>query len=106
MDAKAGMMIFGVVLLLAAIFFFFKSFASHENRTQEEQRARIELERMKLEAERNATRRPLTPEEMARRRRMEEERQKADAAKRALAAEQRKAWQQEEAHEPVGREHG
>jgi hypothetical protein len=32
MDAKAGLMIFGVVLLLAAIFFFFKSFASHENR--------------------------------------------------------------------------
>ena len=85
MDTKVILMIFGVILVLSAIFFFFKSFASHEQRMQEEQRARLEMERKKLAADRAAANRPLTPEEIEQKRRLQEAREKAQAARRAAA---------------------
>ena len=90
MDGKVILTIFGVLLLLAAVFFFFKSFTSHEARMQEEQRARIELERQKLEAEKELANRPLTPEEIARRKVLAEEKKKADEARRVATEAQRK----------------
>ena len=95
MNGKVMLMLFGVIIVLTAVFFFFKSFASHEQRMQEEQRQRIEMEREKLAAEQATAGRPLSPEERAQRERLKEARRKAQEARRKAAEIVRKEAEQE-----------